>query len=43
VATVLTLMFLPALYALAFRVPRGQAARAETVSAPDSRVVALGR
>ena len=41
VATVLTLMFLPALYALAFRVPRAETASPKVVS--DSRVVALGR
>jgi len=40
VATVLTLMFLPALYAWAFRVGAEQPAKLE---APDGRVVALGR
>ena len=48
VATVLTLLFLPALYALAFRVPRNQAQAdaPATVSAPlphATRVVALSR
>ncbi len=45
VATVLTLMFLPALYALAFRVPREKADASVPVAAsvPDGRVVALGR
>jgi multidrug efflux pump subunit AcrB len=40
VATVLTLMFLPALYAWAFRVPAERAAPAE---APSGPVVAVGR
>jgi len=51
VATVLTLLFLPALYALAFRVPRADAAASDapTSDTPvamhrrDSQVVALGR
>jgi multidrug efflux pump subunit AcrB len=41
VATVLTLMFLPALYAWAFRVPREHGAVAQ--ASPVGRVVALGR
>ncbi len=43
VATVLTLMFLPALYALAFRVPRAQIDQQSAPQPQTGRVVALSR